>query len=584
MLSPDQLQEAGDRVAAVYADIEAQMLDHLVDALINGHALDQRSMTELVLLSQTHTQALQHIIDKNKGAIDTAILETAEKLLKASDDDDIERAGGEPKAPQQIVGTIAGIAEVLARDNLDMVEGAKQAFLSASIEAVTKVNVGHTTTERALHQAVRKLEREGISIISYRNAETGVQTVRNKIDVAVRRHIRTQIAQDGARMTMERMEEMDIQLVEVTSHCDSRPEHAAWQGRCYSLKGDITIGSTRYPDFYQSTQYGSVTGLMGANCRHSFGPYRHGAKRAYEPDPKHPSGVPGSEIYEMEQKQRYLERQIRADKRELRGAQQLYEADKSTENLTAVMKAKGQLSQRQTTMREFIKECNAKGKSGTTILTRKPNREWAGDMPKSATMKSMKQSEPFVKISVKNANGYSISKEVNTSAYRTAFNKIPVAKTVSQSIYEQAGRILQKTDGRNIEHQIAINARTGTLVVDNLARPGTKGHTYFNEDESAKAYACPDTLILIHNHPHSLSPSYRDAMAAATNDAVSGSVVVGHDGSVWYMGGLTKKIADRLERAYNAVADELGERAEIVALDQVTKRAAKLGFTWKKVR
>lgn len=383
MLSPDQLQEAGDRVAAVYVDIEAQMLDYLVDALINGEALEQRSTTALALLSQTHTQALQNIIAENRDAIDAAMLETAEMFLKASDDDDIDRAGGQPKAPQQMAATVAGMAAVLARDNLDMIEGAKQAFLTASIEAVTKVNAGAVTTERALHQAVRKLERDGISIISYRNAETGAQTVRNKIDVAVRRHIRTQIAQDGARMTMERIEELDMALVEVTSHYDSRPEHAAWQGRCYSLKGDITIGSTRYPDFYQATQYGSVTGLMGANCRHSFGPYRHGAKRAYEPDPKHPSGVPGSEIYEMEQKQRYLERQIRADKRELRGTQQLYEADKSTENLTAVMKAKDQLSQRQTTMREFIKECNAKGKPGTTILTRKPNREWAGDMPKS---------------------------------------------------------------------------------------------------------------------------------------------------------------------------------------------------------
>lgn len=382
MLSPDQLQEAGDKVAAVYTDIEAQLLDHLVDALVNGDPLDQRNATALALLSQTHTQTLQNIIDENRAAIDAAVLETAESFLKASDDDDIERAGGEPKAPRQITATVAGIAEILERDNLDMVEGAKQAFLTASIEAVTKVNAGAATTERALHQAVRRLERDGISIVSYRNTETGVQTVRNKIDVAVRRHIRTQIAQDGARMTMERMEELDVALVEVSSHYDSRPEHAAWQGRCYSLKGEITIGSTRYPDFYQDTQYGSVTGLMGANCRHSFGPYRHGTKRAYEPNPKHPSGVSGNEIYKMEQKQRYLERQIRADKRDLRGAQQLYEADKSTENLDAVMKAKDQLRQRQAAMKEFIKECNAKGKPGTTILTRRPNREWAGDMPK----------------------------------------------------------------------------------------------------------------------------------------------------------------------------------------------------------
>ncbi|MEG0072853.1 MAG: hypothetical protein RR692_06675, partial [Raoultibacter sp.] len=62
-------------------------------------------------------------------------------------------------------------------------------------------------TERALHRVVRTLERDGIDLISYRNTKTGVQTVRNKVDVAVRRHIRTQIAQDGARMTMGRLDD-----------------------------------------------------------------------------------------------------------------------------------------------------------------------------------------------------------------------------------------------------------------------------------------------------------------------------------------------------------------------------------------
>lgn len=34
MLSPEQIETAGDAVAAVYNDIEAKMLDHLVIALI----------------------------------------------------------------------------------------------------------------------------------------------------------------------------------------------------------------------------------------------------------------------------------------------------------------------------------------------------------------------------------------------------------------------------------------------------------------------------------------------------------------------------------------------------------------------
>lgn len=389
MLSPEQLETAGDAVAAVYNDMEARMLDHLVDALVSIDRLDQRTLTELNLLAQTHTAYLRSIIEENAESIAEEVRATAERLLRASDEDDIERAdGGSPQWPQQVAATVEGVALILARDNLQMVEGAKRAFLDASVEAVTRVNSGTMTTERALHSAVRKLERDGIPIVTYQNSATGKVTVQNKVDVAVRRHIRTQIAQDGARMTMERIGRDGIDLVEVSSHEDSRPSHAEWQGRCYSLRGDVEIDGTRYRDFYEATRYGQVDGLLGANCRHSFGPYRHGAPRAYEPNPKHPSGLPGSEVYEYEQKQRHIERQIREAKRELRGAQIVHDRAPSLESRSALLKAQERLKGRQAAMRALVDEANGKARPGTTVLHRKPDREWAGDMPKGTNLKA----------------------------------------------------------------------------------------------------------------------------------------------------------------------------------------------------
>jgi hypothetical protein len=389
MLSPELLETAGDAVAAVYNDIEAKMLTHLVSSLIYIDRLDQQTITELNLLAQSHTEQLRGYIEAEAEVIDEKVRETAERLLRASDEDDVRRVGeGSASWPQQVEATVEGVARILARDNLKMVEGAKQAFLSASVEAVTRVNTGTMTTERALHSAVRKLERNGIPIITYQNSKTGTVTVENKVDVAVRRHIRTQIAQDGARMTMDRIQANDVTLVEVSSHEDSRESHAVWQGQVYSLKGDIEIDGKRYRDFFEATGYGSVDGLMGANCRHSFGPYRHGAPRAYEQDPKHPSGLSGAEIYELEQTQRYLERRIREAKREVRGAQQVYEKLGDLESRSALLKAQGKLKDSQSAMRDLIREANAKAKPGTTVLTRKPNREWAGDMPKGTTVKA----------------------------------------------------------------------------------------------------------------------------------------------------------------------------------------------------
>lgn len=47
------------------------------------------------------------------------------------------------------------------------------------------------------------------------------------------------------------------------------------------------------------------------------------------------------------------------------------------------MKAKDRLQNRQADMRNPIADANAEAKPGTTVLIRKPNREWAGDIPKT---------------------------------------------------------------------------------------------------------------------------------------------------------------------------------------------------------
>ncbi len=411
MLSPDQLESAGDRVAAIYNDIEARMLDHLVNALIDGD-ITQRTLTEINLLAQTHTEQLRAILLAERDNISDAVYETVERLLQASDNDDMARTGSDTeKWPQQVEATVIGIQLILNRDNIQMVEGAKQAFLDASIAAITSVNTGVETTEKALHRAVRNLEGEGIPIITYQNAKTGRVTVRNSVDVAVRRHIRSQISQDSIRITLERIEEDDVDLVEVSSHPDARPSHAEWQGRCYSVKGEVIIDGIKYPDFWSSCMLGDIGDILGGvNCRHSVGPYVHGTPLAYEPNPKHPSGVDGAEIYQMEQKQRYHERQIRAAKRELKGAQIAYDRDKTNiAAKTELLKAQERLEKRQEAMRKHIEKSNAKSKNGISILHRKYNREWAGDMPKSARVsasgRNLRQfiQDPKVKKQLKDA-------------------------------------------------------------------------------------------------------------------------------------------------------------------------------------
>lgn len=399
MLSPEALEEAGEALARVYRGIEADMLNYLVDLMLSGAGVTSKSVTAAALLGQTHADELRRIIERHAGEVDAELRATVEKFMRASDADDMERLGrpGTERAwPRQMDATVRGLAAILQRDNLHMEQGALDAFLSASTEAIARVNSGASTAERALHRAVRRLERDGVSVVQYRDA-AGNLTVRNRVDVAVRRHVRTQIAQDGARMTARAMDEYGVQLVEVSSHPNARPSHAAWQGQVYGWRGAVSIDGRSYEGLEAATGYGSVDGLLGANCRHSFGPYLPGAPRAYERDPKHASGLPGEEVYKLEQRQRAGERAIREAKRELAGARKCYDVSPTNAARVEVVRAQDLLARRQDAMRRLVKESNARSLTGHPVLHRHPAREWAGDMPGGAWVKSSGRRQ-FLKI------------------------------------------------------------------------------------------------------------------------------------------------------------------------------------------
>ena len=404
MLDPEYLDRAGDMVAGVYGEIEADMLAYLCRLLLdqNIEELGQRGITAVNLLAQSAAPQLMAFIEGHRPDVNEAVRRTVEDAISRSDAADAAAVASATSGstvaasqtlPRQVELTVRGIAAILERDNVDMAQGALDLWNRCVAEAVTKVNTGAETADTAVHQAVRRMMREGVSTITYRDAETGRQTVTNRIDVAVRRHVRTQLAQDGMRRTLDVCANAGIRLVEVSSHGGARPSHARWQGRVYSLNGETDVDGVRYKDFYSETGYGKVDGLGGANCRHSFGPWVPGAPRMYSPDPEHPSGLPSDEVYRLTQEQRRRERDIRQTKRELAGAQLIADKDASLANIAEVERMKEKLRRQQAGLREHIDKANKLGKA--EVLQRAPNREWAGDMPRirktDASRRTMKE-------------------------------------------------------------------------------------------------------------------------------------------------------------------------------------------------
>lgn len=183
---------------------------------------------------------------------------------------------------------------------------AQQAFIQACDDAYHLAVTGTISPAQAVREALEKVISGGV-IVRYPSGHS------DSIETATARAVRTGISQTTAHIQLARMDEFDVDLVIVSSHLGARPSHAEWQGKVYSRTG------TGYPDFVGSTDYGSVSGLCGANCRHSFSPFFEGQSNPFEAY----DSEENKKRYEEEQRQRELERRIRDTKRRLMG----YEAD-----------------------------------------------------------------------------------------------------------------------------------------------------------------------------------------------------------------------------------------------------------------
>ena len=152
--------------------------------------------------------------------------------------------------------------------------------------AVEKVLSGAVSQDRAVKDAVKALADSGVRTADYAGGHT------DQLDVAVQRAVRTGMNQISARVTDANLDEQQSPLVEVSAHAGARDKgddfknHKLWQGKVYYWRqrdrwnrGDL---ADKYPDFVDSTGYGDVAGLEGANCRHSYRVFIEGvSKRMY---------------------------------------------------------------------------------------------------------------------------------------------------------------------------------------------------------------------------------------------------------------------------------------------------------------
>ncbi len=188
-----------------------------------------------------------------------------------------------------------------------------------------------------LRRVVTQLTNSGLRQIDYSSGRA------NRVDVAARRAVMTAVSQITGKISEYNAQKLGTEYFEVEWHAGARPTHAVWQGRVWSKE-----------QLYSVCGLGTVTGLLGANCYHTYYPFFPGiSQRNWSDDwleeqnrkENEPREFLGKEytLYEAKQRQRQMETAMRAQREKVK----LLQAGGADQDEVILHKAKyqGQLNE-----------------------------------------------------------------------------------------------------------------------------------------------------------------------------------------------------------------------------------------------
>lgn len=179
-------------------------------------------------------------------------------------------------------------------------------------KAVVDIASGAFDYNTVLDRTVTEMTNSGLRTIDYESGHS------NRVTVAARRAVMTGLNQVTAKINEENAEKLGTDFFEISWHSGARPSHQVWQGRVYS-KAELE----------SVCGLGTVTGLCGANCYHSYSPFtpditprtytdeQLDKMNAEENEPIEYNGRTYTK-YEATQRQRRLETTMRAQRQKIR--------------------------------------------------------------------------------------------------------------------------------------------------------------------------------------------------------------------------------------------------------------------------
>lgn len=345
MLTPEQWQEVERQASKIYSQLEIEIIEEIATRIANTNMLNTVAYNDAMILQEMgvlYQDVIALVAKHNETSVSQIqeIFETAGVLSLKYDDSIYTEAGLKPIPIKQSKSMLQVLQASVKKTNTNLnnlvmttANTSQTAFYNTMNKAYLEVITGVKSYSSVILDAIGDVSKGNV-LVEY---PSGYKT---SVENACRMNVVTGVNQTCGKLQEMRADEMEWDLMELTAHPGARPEHAVWQGQIVSRSGQK--GYLSYADI----GYGEVTGFKGVNCRHDWYPYYEGSARTYSDaelqELKERTVTYNGKkmtVYEANQLQRRMERQIRQDKKEIAGLQGLVKSgNKELDTVNAINK------------------------------------------------------------------------------------------------------------------------------------------------------------------------------------------------------------------------------------------------------
>lgn len=360
-MKDDYKNKLASKIASRYQDLEERIMQDIVRRIVRAGEITSTAdwqINRLRILGYS-SEDIEKEIKKALNASYPEMFELYDKVINweyVRNKDMYEQINAE-YIPFEENGQLKQITEAIIDQSFDDLEnvtnslgfyldyGNGKKVLTPLSQVYTKyldaacydIVTGAFDYNSVLRRVVTQLTNSGLRQIDYSSGRA------NRVDVAARRAVMTAVSQITGKISEYNAQKLGTEYFEVEWHAGARPTHAVWQGRVWSKE-----------QLYSVCGLGTVTGLLGVNCYHTYHLFFPGSSERNWTDDwleeqnlkeNEPREFLGKEytLYEAKQRQRQMETAMRAQREKVK----LLQAGGADQDEVILHKAKyqGQLNE-----------------------------------------------------------------------------------------------------------------------------------------------------------------------------------------------------------------------------------------------